>query len=167
MGRRIVILGNSGSGKSTLARRIGSALDLPVTHLDELYWRPGWVPAPPEEFRADVAAAAGTKSWVIEGNYSRTLDLRLPFADTVLFLDVPRPVCLRRVLMRQLRERGRDTQAPGCISKVDRELLTWIWHWPPRRIRMLNRISADAPSARQILLSTPRDVRAYLADLHR
>ncbi|GAA3533940.1 DNA topology modulation protein [Amycolatopsis ultiminotia] len=166
MGRRIAIFGNSGSGKSTLARRIGAVLDLPVTHLDQLYWRPGWVPAPPDEFRSAVAAAARTPSWVIDGNYSRTMDLRLPLADTVLFLDAPRRVSLYRVLARQVRERGQDTQAPGCISKVDAELLSWIWGWPERRTRLLDRIAEDAPSARQVLLRTPREVRALLADLH-
>ncbi|MBB4687365.1 P-loop NTPase family protein [Amycolatopsis jiangsuensis] len=166
MGRRIVILGNSGSGKSTLARRIGAALDIPVTHLDALYWRPGWVRAQLEDFRAAVATAASTDSWVIDGNYSATMDLRLPLADTVVFLDVSRSVSLYRVFRRQLREHGRDTQAPGCVSKVDAELLTWIWQWPPRRTRMLDQLAEEAPATRQVLLSTRRDVRAFLADLH-
>ncbi|WP_229907829.1 hypothetical protein [Amycolatopsis oliviviridis] len=48
--RRIMVVGCSGAGKSTFSRRLGAALDLPVTHLDRLYWRPGWTPAPDAEF---------------------------------------------------------------------------------------------------------------------
>ncbi|WP_033289938.1 DNA topology modulation protein FlaR [Amycolatopsis jejuensis] len=165
MGRRIVVLGCSGSGKSTLARQLGATLGVPVTHLDRLFWRPGWVQAPFEEFRAGVAKAVSTGAWVIEGNYSKTLDLRLPLADTVVFLDPPRAVCMVRVLRRHLRERGQDTQAAGCVSKVDFEFVKWIWHWRrTHRSALLHRVATSR--TRQVLLQSPRDVAAFLADLH-
>ncbi|MEW2501773.1 DNA topology modulation protein FlaR [Amycolatopsis sp. NPDC047767] len=166
MKRRVLVLGPSGSGKSTLARRLGAVLDVPVTHLDQLYWRPGWVPAPPEEFRAAQAAAVARDGWVIDGNYSSGFDLRLPLADTVVFLDVPRTTSLRRVLLRHLRERGRDTQAPGCVSKLDGEFVKWIWNWPrTHRSRLLASVAADAPQARHHLLHTRADVAAFLASV--
>jgi adenylate kinase family enzyme len=161
--RRVLIYGGSGSGKSTLARRLGARLDVPVTHLDHLYWRPGWVEAPPADFRAAQSAAVQTDGWVIDGNYSKTLDLRFPLADTVVFLDVSRWVSLRRVLLRTLRERGQDTQAPGCMSKVDAEFVRWIWGWrASHRSRLLQRIAAEAPTARQVLLGSSREVEAFL-----
>jgi len=166
MGRRILVTGCSGAGKSTLARAIGAALDLPVTHLDRLYWHPGWVPAPPEEFRAAVAEAARTDSWVIDGNYSKTFDLRLPLADTVVFLDPNRYVCLYRAVRRLIRERGQDTQAAGCVSKIDAEFVQWIWNYRrDRRDRTLARIRTEAPAARQVLLRTPREVAGFLSTL--
>jgi adenylate kinase family enzyme len=161
--RRVLIFGNSGSGKSTLARRLAARLDVPVTHLDHLYWRPGWVEAPLEDFRAAQVAAVRTDGWVIDGNYSKTLDIRFPLADTVVFLDVSRWTSMRRVLFRHLRERGRDTQAPGCVSKVDLEFVRWIWGWrASHRSRLLGRIATDAPTARQVLLSSSREVEAFL-----
>ena len=166
MGRRIMVTGCSGAGKSTLARNIGAALGLPVTHLDRLYWRPGWVPAPDEEFRAAVAGAASADSWVIDGNYSKTFDLRLPFADTVVFLDPSRYVCLYRAVRRLIRERGQETQAAGCVSKIDAEFVQWIWHYRrDRRARTLQRIATEAPAARQVLLRTQREVDAFLKAL--
>ncbi|WP_328612239.1 DNA topology modulation protein FlaR [Amycolatopsis sp. NBC_00345] len=161
--RRVLIFGCSGSGKSTLARRLAARLDVPVTHLDRLYWRPGWVEAPLADFRAAQAAAVRTDGWVIEGNYSKTLDIRFPLADTVVFLDVSRWTSLHRVLSRTLRERGRDTQAPGCVSKVDLEFVRWIWGWrASHRSRLLGRIAAEAPTARQVLLGSAREVEAFL-----
>ncbi|MFI5607616.1 DNA topology modulation protein FlaR [Amycolatopsis sp. NPDC051903] len=161
--RRVLVLGNSGSGKSTLARRLAALLDVPVTHLDHLYWRPGWVPAPPDEFRAAQSTALTTDGWVVDGNYSSTFDLRLPLADTVVFLDVPRTTSLRRVTLRHLRERGRDTQAPGCVSKLDLDFATWIWHWPrTHRAVLLARLAAEAPQAAQYLLRTRPEIEAFL-----
>lgn len=38
-----MVIGSSGSGKSTLSRQLGHALDIPVFHLDVLFWKPNWV----------------------------------------------------------------------------------------------------------------------------
>ena len=162
--RRVLIIGCSGTGKSTLARRLGSLLDLPVTHLDHLYWRPGWVEAPEAEFHAAQEKVVTGDAWVIDGNYNSSLHLRLPRADTVVFLDFPRRASLRRVLVRTVRERGLDTQAPGCPSKVDMEFLGFIWNWRRRRRNtLLKRLAVEARHTRQYLLSSPRDVESFLA----
>ena len=86
--KRILILGPSGAGKSTLARRIGDRLALPVVHLDALYWTPGWAPSEAVLFRARVAEVAARDAWIIDGNYSNHLDLRLPRAEAVIWLDL-------------------------------------------------------------------------------
>lgn len=62
--QRIVILGNAGSGKSTLARALGKRLDLPVVHLDTLFWEPGWVEPDAEQFRLRVSEAIATDAWI-------------------------------------------------------------------------------------------------------
>ncbi|PWB32887.1 AAA family ATPase [Pseudomonas sp. SDI] len=124
---RIVILGNAGSGKSTLARAIGERLQIPVVHLDTLFWEPGWVEPDAEQFRARVRQAVAPDAWVCEGNYSRrTFDLRMPRAQLVIWLDTPRTVCLKRVLLRSVMNRPRPDLAAGCREKLDREFLTFL-----------------------------------------
>ncbi|MGH6958619.1 MAG: hypothetical protein ACREEW_18285 [Caulobacteraceae bacterium] len=130
--QRIVVLGSSGAGKSTFARALGAALDLPVVHLDALFWRPGWTEPEPEAFRAKVAAAVAGDRWVTDGNYvGRTGDLRLPRADTVIFLDQPRWLCLTRVVWRWLTNFGRTRPdlAEGCPENFDRDFFLWIWNF--------------------------------------
>lgn len=125
--QRIVILGNAGSGKSTLARRIGGALDLPVVHLDLLFWGARWTEPDPEVFRRRVASAVSADRWVCEGNYSlRTFDLRLPRADVVIWLDTPRSICLQRVLRRRASGRTRTDLPPGCVERLDAQFLTFL-----------------------------------------
>lgn len=129
--RRIVIFGNAGSGKSTLAQRIGAALDLPVVHLDALFWQPNWVEPEREQFRRRVTEAATGERWVIEGNYySRTNDIRLPRSDLVIHLDMPRALCASRVILRSIRGGDRPDLAPGCHEKIDGAyfaFLRYVW----------------------------------------
>ena len=163
--RRILVFGCSGAGKSTLTEKLGDRLGLPVTHLDRLYWRPGWTVAPEEEFFAAQAKVAAGDAWVIDGTYSSSMHLRLPRADTVVFLDLPRRTSLRRVLIRTVRERGQETQAAGCPSKIDFEFLVWIWNWRrTKRDRLLTRLAQEARHTRQFLLGSARDVDAFLRD---
>ena len=130
--RRVVILGCSGAGKSTFARALGAKLGAPVTHLDVLFWRPGWVEPEPNVFRAAVAAAVAGDAWVTDGNFaSRTFDLRLPRAEAILFIDQPRWLCVLRILWRWVKWRGRTRPdlAEGCYEKLDWEFVLWTWNF--------------------------------------
>jgi adenylate kinase family enzyme len=125
--QRIVILGNAGSGKSTLARTLGKRLNLPVVHLDKLFWEPGWVEPDAEQFRERVRDAVAPDAWVCEGNYARrTFDLRLPRADLIIWLDTPRLTCFTRVIMRSVMNRPRTDIPAGCTENLDREFLTFL-----------------------------------------
>ncbi|TDF84374.1 AAA family ATPase [Pseudomonas sp. H9] len=125
--QRIVILGNAGSGKSTLARLLGQQLNVPVVHLDRLFWEPGWTEPDPDQFRERVSLAVSSDAWVCEGNYARrTFDLRLPRAQLIIWLDTPRLTCFRRVIVRSLLNRPRPDMPVGCSEKLDKAFLTFL-----------------------------------------
>ena len=144
---RVVILGPAGSGKTRLARELSSRTGLPAVHLDVLFWREEWAPAPRDEARRDLTAAAARERWIIEGNFlpddEAEPDPRFQRADTVIFLDLPRRTCIRRVLMRLVRDRGRSrADLPrGAYEGFDLPLLRWIWTYEttdrPRVLRLL------------------------------
>ena len=77
MPQRILIIGCPGSGKSTLARRLSAQTGLPIVHLDALYWLPGWVERSREDFDALLQDKLEKPRWIIDGNYTRTLAMRL------------------------------------------------------------------------------------------
>ena len=164
----MLVIGSGGAGKSTLARRIGERTGLPVIHLDALYWRPGWVEAPPDEWTGTVAALLEGDRWVMDGNYGRTLEQRLRACDTVVFLDLPRLVCAWRVLARAVRYRGRSRpdMAPGCPERMTWDFLRWVWAYPRRsRPGVLRRLAALDGGQTVIVLRSGAQVERFVATL--
>lgn len=127
--KRILLIGCGGSGKSTLARTLGEKTGLPVVHLDRLLWLPGWQKRPREEFDALLTAELQKPEWIIDGNFDRTIPLRLEYCDAVIFLDLPRLICVWGVLRRILKNRGRTRadMGEGCPEKFDLSFLKWVW----------------------------------------
>jgi adenylate kinase family enzyme len=167
--KRILVLGPCGAGKSTLARRIGARLGLPVVHLDRLFWKPGWVTSGPEEFRERVALEVARDAWVIDGNYTNHLDLRLPRAQAIILLDLPRFIYFPRAVWRSIRNYGRDRDdlGPGCPEKFDRTFLfDWVWNYPSRSRADNAQLMAELPPGiRGIVLTSPREVKRFEAGL--
>lgn len=165
--RRLVILGNAGSGKSTLAKRLAARIGAPVVHLDAYFWQPGWQPTPRAEWTERVRALAAQDSWIMDGNYAATLELRLSRADTVVVLDLPRAQCLYRVVRRGLLERGRSRSdlAVGCREQLpDREFLRWIWRFPTDELEpMLREVDTAGAAGRQVTLRSSEDIANFLA----
>lgn len=129
--RRVMIMGPPGSGKSTLARKLGARLGLPVIHLDQIFWRPGWIESPADAFRAEIDRIAARPAWIIEGNYTVTADSRLARADTLVYLDVPAWLSLTRILRRIVTTHGRTRVdlTPGCPERLDLAFLRFTWTW--------------------------------------
>ncbi|NIS82916.1 MAG: topology modulation protein [Anaerolineales bacterium] len=129
---RILILGSSGSGKSTLAQKLGDLLDIEVIHLDSFYWQPNWVATPANEWAERLKELLKKARWVMDGNYPDSLDLRLGYADTVIFMYQGRWVCLWRCIKRFMMYKGenRPELAEGCNEKIDLDFFKWIWNYP-------------------------------------
>ena len=118
---RILIIGICGSGKSTLARQLGEKTGIPVVHLDALGWLPGWQERPKEEFDALLMEALQKPRWIIDGNYGRTIPLRLKYCDAVIWLDFNRFAALWGVVRRVASNRGRTRPDMGadCPERFD------------------------------------------------
>ncbi len=168
--KRIVIIGSSGSGKSTLARQLGSRLGLPVHHLDKHYWKPGWEPTPEADWEQIICDLVSAPQWILDGNYRSTLPERLAEADTVIFLDLPRWLCVARAIKRrfQYMRRPRPDISEGCTEPIVHEsfprFLHWIWHYRERaRPDIIEQLSELSPDQQLIWLKSPAAVDAFLA----
>ena len=163
--RRVLVIGSGGAGKSTFARRLAALTGLPLVHLDTLYWRPGWQAIPDADWaRVQEDVVAGER-WIIDGNYGRTLSLRIEASDTIIFLDLPRLVCIWRLLRRryQYRKEHRPDLPVGCDEQMTWEFLYWVWTYPSRRRPdVLRRLDALREHKRVIILRTRQQVERFL-----
>jgi len=171
--QRIAVLGCIGAGKSTLARHLGMRFGLPVIHLDRLWWvndsyaikgrtaiRKHTLSA--EAFREVQQRIVHQDRWIIDGDTS-WLEVRLPRADTIIVLDLPRWLCAWRVVRRTGKPR---IDYPARVHESWRwsvVLIDWIARKCPRRRRRIRAsIAQYGTQARVVILTSRRQVREYL-----
>ena len=164
---RILIIGCPGAGKTTLALELGKKRNLPVVHLDQLWWKGNWETVTREEFDSRLAMVLNMDQWIIDGNYSRTIEMRLSRCDTVIYLDFSRWACLRGMFHRVIRNYGKHRPDMGgnCKERFDPEFVKWIWEYNQlNRVRNYTWLS-QAKHAKTIVLKNRKEVKEFLAGL--
>lgn len=168
------VVGNSGSGKTTLAAALAERLAVPHIELDEIFHQPEWVPLADTEFSARIAERTDAPGWVVDGNYSQVRDLVWGRADTVVWLDFPRRVVMRRVVLRTLRRTltreelwngNREPWANLWSADPDRSIIAWSWQGHRHYRDGYTAAMADPVHAHLefVRLHTPGEVRRFLA----
>ena len=129
--KRILIIGCPGSGKSTLAKEIGKISGLPVVHLDTFYWLPHWERRPADEFDKLLMQELEKDEWVIDGNYNRTLDLRISHCDLIIYLDMPRTLCLYSIIKRRIKyaNKTREDMQKDCNEVIDYSFFSYVYNF--------------------------------------
>jgi adenylate kinase family enzyme len=167
----VTVAGVSGCGKSTLARRLGSVLGLPHTELDSLYHGPDWTPRP--TFLAEVEALVAGDAWVVEWQYDAARPLIAARADLLVWLDLPFPVALARLVRRTVRRSVRreelwngNREAPLHTFFTDRD---HVIRWSVRSRRSYREripaVAAARPELPVVRLRSRREVDRWLRDV--
>ena len=162
--QRVLVIGPCGAGKSTLALELAQKLGLPVFHMDQLNWRPGWVESSKDEIREKLADIVATDRWLIDGTYGGTLAERLVRADTVIYLDYPIRLCVARLLRRiwTYRGRSRPDMTEGCPERFDLGFLFYLMRWNSGpRLRMEAKLKGHEDKI--IRLRSPDELENWLA----
>jgi len=162
---RTLVLGSSGAGKTYFARQLGSLLAVEVIHLDTHFWQPNWVPSSWADWEAKLEQLLAGDSWVMDGNYPKSLVRRLSRSTAVILLDLPRSVCFSRIGKRLVQNWGKSRVelAPGCTEKMDWDFFKWIWNYP-RAVRpvILEYLDNLPPEKQIIVLKSVSDISRYL-----
>ena len=164
---RILIIGCGGAGKSTLARQLGEKTGLPVVHLDQLFWHPGWVASSKAEIDEKIFAEMAKPQWIMDGNYNRTLPERVKYCDTIIYLDFSRMACLLGVLKRVITTYGtvRPDMGDGCPERFDVDFLKWVWNFNRKNRESNYRLLNETQHAETIVLKNRRMVKRFLQSL--
>lgn len=163
---RILVMGCSGGGKSTLSQQIAARFGFAYVSIDrDVLWLPGWVERDKQEQRAIIVAMVQEERWILDGTNPSTFDVRLPRADFVIWVRMPRLLCIWGAISRWVKWMGRTRpeMAPGCVEKVDWQFLRFIWtfeeKFAPRVLAGLLRYGSDVPI---LQLSSRRQMRQLL-----
>jgi len=138
--QRILIIGNGASGKTTLSLKLAAILNYPVLHLDSIYWMNGWKKYTLEYFEKNSHDFMKSNCWIIEGTPLQDIRYRISNADTVIFLDINRVICILRLLKRAVKNiflsfgAGWDGPANGFSIKA----MIWIWKFNHSKKQTIN-----------------------------
>ncbi|WP_226644728.1 DNA topology modulation protein [Mesobacillus subterraneus] len=125
---KVIIIGCGGAGKSTLARKLGEILNIKVYHLDAMYWKPGWEMTAKDEWKKLIQQVIEEDSWLMDGNYGSTIDMRSQAADSIIFLDYSTTRCLYGIFKRRIMYHGRTRpdMNEGCPERLDWDFIKWV-----------------------------------------
>jgi adenylate kinase family enzyme len=170
----VAVVGNSGAGKSVLAARLASRLRVPHVELDGIFHLAGWHELNQDDFRAEVLRVVAADGWVVDGNYAAVRELVWDRADTVVWLDLPRLLVMRRVvwrtlsrlaLRRQLWNGNRERVRNLFSIDPERSIILWSWtrHGEYRRRYAAAMIDARWSHVRFVRVTSTRAAEQLLA----
>ena len=123
MYNKILVIGCPGSGKSTFARRLRDIMGLPLFYLDMLKHKPDKTTVSGQEFDEKLKVILDNEKWIIDGNYQRTMAVRLKYCDTVFWLDYSTQLCLESIKSRIGKSRE---DMPWIETELDEEFFEYV-----------------------------------------
>ena len=169
---RVVVIGTTGSGKSTVAERLAAQTGLRIVELDALYWGRDWQGVPVDLFRHRVERETRDGGWIVVGNYGQVRDLVWPAADTLVWLDLPLPLVMWRLVRRTIRRAATKEDLWGTGNRESfvnaflsrQSILLWALRTHRRnREKYGKECAALADTMQVVRLSSPREVERFLA----
>jgi len=163
-----MIIGCCGAGKSTFAKKLQQQSKLELIHLDQYYWQPNWVEPNKTVWEETVRQLANKEQWIMDGNYSGTMAIRINRADTIIYLDYPTRICFWRVLKRIWRYRGivRPDMPIGCAERFDLAFLHYVLTYNIRkRQQLLARLQAVEQEKQILVFNTDEETKVFLSQL--
>lgn len=130
MKHRILIIGSPGSGKSTLAYQLHLKYQLPLYHIDQIQWLNNKDIITFGELKQKLEYILVKDEWIIDGNYSSTLSMRLKYATTVRWIKEPRVKCIYRVIKRYIYSLLKKENIGGNPKTLSFEFIKYIWDFP-------------------------------------
>ena len=140
--KKVIVIGCPGSGKSTVSRTLHNKTGIPLYHLDMMYWNADKTTVEKSVFLERLSDVLEKDEWIIDGNYSSTMELRMVACDTVIFLDYPLAVCLDGIRERRGKPRS---DMPWIETEEDSEFIEFIKNYneqqKPKVLELLKKYS--------------------------
>lgn len=161
--QKVMVIGSPGAGKSTFARELRDLTRLPLFYLDMIWHRPDGTNISRETFDKRLEEIIGKDRWILDGNYLRTMEMRMQACDTVFFLDYPLEVCLEGAKARIGKQRE---DLPWVEKEFDEEFRQWILNFPKEQLPQMYELTEKYQKNKQIVIfRTRQEAERYLHGL--
>lgn len=150
---KIIVIGPSGAGKSEFSRKLNKLLNIPVYHLDNLFWNKDKTHIERDELILKIKEIITKDSWIIDGDYAKTYELRMDACDTIIFLNYPLDVCLSGVESRISKVR---LDIPWVEEEFDPEFKQWIKDWYINKLPILLRLLDKYKNNKEVIIFNSR-----------
>ena len=157
--QRAIVIGCPGSGKSTFARKLHEKCGLPLYYLDMIWWKDDETTISKDEFDAKLQKILMRDAWIIDGNYNRTLEMRIDACDTVFFLDLPAEACVKGIKARVGTKRE---DMPWVEKTVDDEFLQFVLDFEKDSRPHILQLLEKYPQKNIVVFRSHEDANAYL-----
>ncbi len=152
--KKVIIIGCPGSGKTTFAQKLNKCTGLPLYHLDAIWHKPDKTHIQREDFDRRISEIFATDEWIIDGNYSRTIEMRLKECDTVFLFDLPTEVCLQGAKERI--GKGRY-DLPWLEKEFDPEFERFIIDFPATSLPRIYELIEKYKAEKQVIIFKSRE----------
>lgn len=158
--KKVIIIGCPGAGKSTFARKLKDRTGLPLFYLDMIWHKADGTNISRDEFDGKIKEIMKKEQWILDGNYIRTLEMRLKECDTVFLLDYPLELCLEGAASRIGKERP---DMPWVEAEFDQEFRQFIVDFPKDSLPKIYEILKKYEKEKELHIFRKReDAEEYL-----
>jgi adenylate kinase family enzyme len=151
--KRVIVIGCPGSGKSRFSRELHKKTGIPLYHLDMMYWNEDKTAVEKSVFLSRLSSALEKDEWIIDGNYSSTMEQRIAACDTVFFLDYPTELCLDGVRQRRGKPRS---DMPWFETEEDKEFTEFVKNYNDQQKPKVT-VLLEKYSDKSIIIFTDRE----------
>ena len=156
---KVIIIGCPGAGKSTFAKKLHTKTALPLYHLDMLFWNSDKTHVTRDVFDQKLLDVLRKNLWIIDGNYSRTLETRLIECDTVFLLDLPVEDCLAGINNRMGKPRD---DMPWIEQEIDEEFKSYVIDFPQKELPRIYELLKKYDNKNLIIFNSHKQIKYYL-----
>ena len=160
--RKIIVLGCPGSGKSTFSVKLHEKTGLPLFHLDNVWWNPDRTHVSRDEFDRRLEGIVRGDEWIVDGDYSRTYEVRIRASDAIVFLDFGEDECMKGISDRVGKKRD---DIPWSENKLDPELVALVKKYKTENRPILTDLFKKYPEKRLIVFTSRKEADGWLYDL--
>lgn len=159
---KIIVIGSPGAGKSTLSKKLAKALNIPLYHLDNLFWNKDKTHIEYPLFEDKIRKIMETDKWIIDGNYADSLEMRIKETDTIILLNYDLDICLNGIKERVgiLRD-----DIPWKEDTLDPEFYQFVLNFPTVTLIKIKKILANYPNKNLIEFKNREEANNFVKNI--